>query len=251
MNKIKTSDAIMYMDCPLKYKLYKEGAYDVPYNASAKTIISCALRDTIMQAYRLAGTRRGYNISNLSKYFSRAWSGYRDTYVEMGGVMEKYSSYLFDSHKRMVDFTLPDKEDVALVGYPVERVIGGNIYTDSLDVVLINKKDTKKVTLLFFDTSLAKKSEIDYGTQLRALMGRSCFLRELKGESDIDISCRVVNLYHKYSRTIDISDADKMNYPRAVRNINKAINDKLFYPRASEESCRDCFFKEQCQWRIS
>ena len=251
MNKINISETVLYMQCPLKYKMYKEHDYNVPYNADSKTIVSCALRDTIMHAYKLAGTRRGYTINALSKYFSKSWSSYRDTYIEMGGTIEKYRGYLFDAHKRVVDFTLPEGEDVALVGYPVERNIRNNIYKDALDVVLINKKDTKKVTLIFFDTSLAKKSEIDYGTQLRALVGRSCFIRELQGDNNIEITCRVVNLYHKYTRELHLSTPDKLNYPRAVNNITKAIKDKLFYPRASEEACASCFFKEQCHWKIS
>lgn len=251
MNKINISDIVLYMQCPLKYKIYKELDYSVPYNADSKTIISCALRDTIVQAYKLAGSRRGYTIDGLSRYFSKCWSVYRKTYVSMGGIMEKYRGYLFDAHKRVVDFTLPDGFDVALTEYPIERVIRGNIYKDMIDVILVNKKDTKKITLIFFDTSLAKKSEIDYGTQLRALVGRSCFIRELQGDNTIEITCRVVNLYHKYTREIQSSVPDKLNYPRAVNNINKAIKSKLFYPRASEDACNTCFFKEQCHWKIS
>lgn len=233
----------------MKLRLHRALGTWIPHYADARTIISSALKDTAMRVFHMHGQNRPFSPAERARFFSRRWDAYREQFVAQGGSLSGTHPALVEAHNMALRFEVPKGQEVAVVGYPSERMLRGRLVKDKLDVVLIDKKNTEDVTLLQLDATPRKESQRDFGVQLRALFNYSVFLRELQGSPAITKTCKVLNLYHGYEREIVVTDADKLNYPRAISRIIQSIDQELYYPRASAEACKACLYRESCSWR--
>jgi len=240
----------LYAECPLKEKFYKANPRMLLPDMDAKTLISTALRDTYIHYFQRLGLHgQAPSVQASVQYFSRRWVEYKKSY---GQDTTRIAPILIQAHEKIV--RLPelfnDQQEIAAAGFPLERVVRGNLITDSADLIILNRQRPElTVDVYYFDTSSKKNTEEDFGVQLRANFGMSSVRRDLRHDF---VSSRVFtyNILGEYQKEVKMPMIQRMNYPRIIAGLVRAVDAKAYYPRPSNGACNSCMFNQICSWRM-
>lgn len=248
MKEYYLNDLIEYIDCPLKYRLKKEIGLEGSCDLSSNSIISSALAETYLRACHLYAQGRPMTVQERAKHFSKVWNSLKDKFVSNGGSENRAHAQLIASHKKVIDMTrlVPEGWDISLVDFATERVLGGALVHDSIDLALVNSKNTKIIELIFLDRSLEKDMSTDFRTILRALFNYHYFKSELAGVPDLKIRCISLNLHHGKRKPIQFTPDIVNRYRYVTADIISSIESKLYYPRPGALACKHCLFTKEC-----
>jgi CRISPR/Cas system-associated exonuclease Cas4 (RecB family) len=250
MREYKLRDILQYAKCPFKYKLHLENNSQYLYDLDSRSIITSALAETYLQACHYISQGKPFSTQQRAKYFSRSWNKLNDMFISKGGKANRVHAHLLSAHNSVLNMDKPisSSKDVAVVSFPTELIIKNYLITDKLDLVLVDKKNTHNIELVFIDYSNSEKRHIDLDTNIRAMFNLLYFKKELTGTPNLNISCTIFNLHHNYHKKITISKTKLTNYKAFIVDIIRGIEADIYYPRATNSECQECFFKYTCQF---
>lgn len=250
-NSYNLDDLILYSSCPLKYAYSKTEESSMPYDADHRTIISSALKDTVIKHFTLKGMGKNISATHDSRYFSKRWHKYRKSFTKNSERFKNTTDLLVKAHDRVLNIynIFPNNYEIAAVNFPTEMSVKSYIITSSIDLLFIDKDNTKDAFIIFLDTSLRKKTEIDLGSFLKATFNLSSTCRDLI-DSRVNIRCLKYNLLYDYKKEIKLTREHRTYYPKIISGITKCIKSESFYPRASLDACEHCTYKDICSWKI-
>jgi len=250
-NSYNLDHLILYSSCPLKYAYFKTGESPTSYDADHRTIITSALKDTVIKHFTLKGMGRSISATHDSRYFSKRWHEYRKNLTRDSERLKSATDLLVKAHERVLSINniFPSNYEIAAVNFPTEMSVKSCLITSSIDLLFIDKDNTRDAFIIFLDTSIRKKTENDLGSFLKATFNLSATSRDLI-DSRVNVRCLKYNLLHNYKKEIKLTREHRTYYPKIISGITKCIESESFYPRASLDACEHCTYKDICSWKI-
>jgi hypothetical protein len=244
-------DLILYSHCPLKYAYSKTDESDsISSDSDHRTIVLLSLKDAIINHFTLKGMGRVLSPENDSRFFSKKWHHY-GSLLHNKQRNSAATNILVKAHERALNIAniFPKNYEIAAVNFPTELIIKSYPINSSVDLLFIDKNNTKNALIIILDTSLRKKAENDIGTYLRATFNLSATTKDLI-DKRVNVKCITYNLLYDYKKEVVLNRDHRIFYPKILTNIIKCIEHESFYPRASTDACQYCPYKQICSWKI-
>ncbi len=253
MKEYDLKDLCIYSTCSLKYHYKSINKPALPGGADERYIINIALKESYIRYFQHKGLSKPIAIGKLMAFFSSRVLHYKSIWTSNQSFKIDDTKALIDAHSLIVNienFINPYDELVA-VSFPVERVIGGSMITDEIDMIVFRHPPKKEsyIEIVYFDIN-SLQDKPDFTMLLRANLGTSIVTRELMGEA-LKIRPVVYHIQSGKSLELQLQHEQRLNYQRLIKNLIKGIDNKIYYPRPSYGACEHCNYFNICSWKIN
>lgn len=249
----KVNDLTVYSICPAKYRLYNKLGQDIFYDLSDSVLVSTALRDTYKYYYfNLGMYKEKFTTKRLLRYFTRKWNFYKNLYETLSKTKVIKVIDLVKAHEAImnIDKLIDYGYELIASDYPIERNIRGRLFTDSVDLIVINRNGPQDIVeLIYLDPSITKRDDNDFSVVLKANFGLSCVARDLRKEN-IRFKAVIMNVLTRHRKEIVLDLSTRFNYPRFLNVLANGIEYNIIYPRPSFGACQHCAVRSYCNWKI-
>ena len=227
---VSLHEVILYKDCPLRWKLSKEGVYKP---VREKQVFGDAIHDVLTWAYLETLADKMPSPERVIEYFLSAWPD-----VE-GDLREKTIEVLAHYVNDVMKYTKP-KDVSRLVSIPIDDKESLNFYVD----LIAEDEDGD----LWIDFRTSHRSLTDrearFDTKLSAF---ACALETSgeKGRVGLDVLVRLKRSTKAYRLLSERTEEDIDRFKAMLQGVLKGMREGIVYPHESV-LCAGCDFYGLC-----
>lgn len=146
--------------------------------------------------------------------------------------------------ERINSFYTPSKDEVVAVKFPIQLSVSSKlIVTDVLDLLLINKQDTKITYRGITFEGLSKNSNDRY-LQMRSTLFKNAMQNYLGPSTKRNYLYEIRSFSN--DKLIEPKAGEKPALTRLCLNVYKGIKNNIWTATTSKETCRECPVNKTC-----
>lgn len=242
-SRISLQEIIDYCTCPLKLSQRLDGndkltGHDLFVKAGREAVYSYF--NALAQGYYMPTA-----MSRATKEFDRIWVEHQHL-ITYDRRKAQYSGRLLV--ERLASMYDPKQDEVVAVNFPIELALTKNlIITDSIDVLLINKKSGKggKRTIRAISTMDLASNDNERYMDMRAGIFKMA-IQSYLGQQTKRHYTYEIRSFNSADKVITPKLNQRHDMVRLATNVMKGIKHKVYYPTTSKETCKQCHMKTIC-----